>query len=571
MKDKNKQLSKIAQEKSYEVEFQVSQRMVGRFAQLTGDHSSLHIDQGFARRSAFRENVVHGMLPVLFIATLPFHRGKEFVYFSKISTRFLRPIFVADRLKITIRLLERDEVQRLRQAEFVICSTKSNTVFTTGLLTLKYAAAAKAQKKTHGANKIRKSNTLLVESLKEQDLGFDRIQVGQREEFQFLISHFCTDAIYQILKEGLLAKDKFPFCDAMTRCDLTSLLALSLFSTLVGIRMPGRHGTFMDFDASFLKPVELNEKYRLRADVSFKSESTATIVEDVSISQSEDEEKSWMTGKVKARVNPPSIKMPSVIALKKDELDLRLKGKIVLVTGASRGIGEVTAKLFSLHGAKVVVNYFKGQEDAERVVKEIKNAGGRAFSCQADVSNEDDVKKMVKMIADTCGTVDILVNNAVGDALETGFSELNWAEIQKSLNVIVKGAFHCAQAVIPFMEKQGAGKIINISTIYTENPPVKQSKYVIAKSALVGLSRSLAVELAPKGIQVNMVVPSMVETDLSLGVSKMVVNGIIQKTPMKRLATPVDVARAVVFLASSLSSYTTGQKIMVTGGSPPFL
>lgn len=263
--------------------------------------------------------------------------------------------------------------------------------------------------------------------------------------------------------------------------------------------------------------------------------------------------------------------MPSVKELKEKHLDLQLKGKVVLITGASRGIGETTAKLFALHGAKVIINYFKGKQDAEKIAEEIKSLKFQALALPADVSDRAQVKKMVADAIKHFGSVDILINNAVRDNLPANFMHLTWDDLQKDIDINLKGAFNCCQEVIPEMIKNKAGKIINIITVAADNPPPDQVKYVVSKSALVGLSRSLAVELAPYNIQVNMVSPGMVETDLTQHVPKMFRDKLKHETPMQRNALPEDVAKAVVFLASSLASFTTGQKIMVTGGNAPFL
>jgi len=159
----------------------------------------------------------------------------------------------------------------------------------------------------------------------------------------------------------------------------------------------------------------------------------------------------------------------------------------------------------------------------------------------------------------------------VRDAYSVPFMELEWQELQQDIDVTIKGMFNCCQEVLPLMLKNKWGKIINVSTVFTDNPPPGQAKYVISKSGIVGLTRSLAVEFAAENIQVNMVVPSITETDLTKHVPKMFLEGMRKNTPMRRNAAPVDVAKAVVFLSSSLASFTTGQKIMVTGGNPPFL
>jgi len=248
-----------------------------------------------------------------------------------------------------------------------------------------------------------------------------------------------------------------------------------------------------------------------------------------------------------------------------------LKGKVVLITGASRGIGETTAKLFALFGARVIVNYHRGKEDADRIVQEILDEGGAAIAVQADVTQSDQVQRMVEKGIERFGAIHILVNNAVRDFRPISFADLTWDEIQKDLDVIVKGAFHCCKAVAPFMLEQGGGKIVNISSIAVDDPPPDQLKYVLSKSALVGLARSLSMEFASRNIQVNTVVPNFVETDLVSHVQESFRKKIAKDTPMNRHASPVDVAHAVLFLASAFSSYTTGQKIMVTGGKLPYL
>jgi 3-oxoacyl-[acyl-carrier protein] reductase len=264
--------------------------------------------------------------------------------------------------------------------------------------------------------------------------------------------------------------------------------------------------------------------------------------------------------------------MPTIQDLKMvSAADMGISGKVVLITGASRGIGETIAKLLSLHGARVIVNYHRGQDDAARIVQEIASEGGAAIAVQADVTRLEQVRKMVAEAKHRYGPINVLVNNAVKDFRPIPFLSLTWDEIQMDLDVVTKGAFHCCQEVIPQMLEVGGGKIINISSVAVDNPPPDHAKYVLAKSALVGLTRSLSIEFASKNIQVNLVVPNFIETDLVAHIPEGFRGKIARETPMQRLGSPIEVAQAVVFLASSLSSFTTGQKIMVTGGGAPYL
>jgi 3-oxoacyl-[acyl-carrier protein] reductase len=204
-------------------------------------------------------------------------------------------------------------------------------------------------------------------------------------------------------------------------------------------------------------------------------------------------------------------------------------------------------------------------------VDEIRAEGGEAAAMAADVTDAGAVESMIRTAVQRYGAIHVLVNNAARDYRPIPFLRLSWDDVQRDLDVIARGAFLCCQRVIPHMIEQGGGKIVNISSVAVDNPPPDQAKYVMAKSALVGLTRSLSVEFAARNIQVNLVVPNFVETDLVAHVAQGFRGKIARDTPMQRLASPIEVAQAVVFLASSFASFTTGQKIMVTGGGAPYL
>lgn len=572
MKAKNKLPKDIFKGGLYSVKFHISEAMIRRFIDLTGDTSSLHTNKAFARRSMYRENVVHGILPIIFISVLKPCYDKEYMCsFCKISARFLKPTFVNDRLLINSKISEIDEEQSQIELEYILKRLETGTILTTGNFTLGYSdfVTDKGQMRQSGLPDF--NQHMVTDLLVEQNLQFEQISKGDEKSFQFLISENHAHMLYEILREGLLSDCQFDLSNWLANCNTSNLLSTLLFSTFVGMCIPGKHATFMDFNVTFYKPIQWQKKHVFTGKVGFKSQSTFTLVEDISIHDPENKREVYTMGKINAKVNEPPIKMPSIEFLKANESDLQLGNKVVLITGASRGIGETTAKLFSLYGAKIVVNYFRGKGDAERIVDEIINGGGDAIAIQADVSDRQQVRQMVSTICKKYSSLHILVNNAVREFYPTPFMELTWDDFQKDINVIVKGAFNCCQEALPLMLKNRGGKIVNISTVITDNPPPNQTKYTVSKSGLVGLTRSLAVEFAPYNIQVNMVAPSFVETDLTKHVSKMFIKSMGKDTPMQRNTTPVDVAKAVIFLSSSLASFTTGQKIMVTGGNPPFL
>ena len=387
---------------------------------------------------------------------------------------------------------------------------------------------------------------LICDALPEKRWMFEEIEKGQTESFRFRINDQNVSTHIQMLEWGRVGSGEVDVEQWSQSGAAASLLVISLCSTFVGMCLPGQGATFLDFNSTFFKSFQSGKEYILEGQVGFKSESMRTIVENIEM-RAHDDEKPSATAKVNVKVNEPPVKMPTIEILREQAGELHLKDKVVLITGGSRGIGETTAKLFSVYGAKVAINYFRGEDDALRIVREIEDHGGEAIAVGADISDHKQVEEMVKTVRARFQTVQILVNNAVRDAIPIPFMDLSWTDIQRDIDVTLKGAFHCSQAVIPLMQQNQSGKIINVSTIFTEIPVADQAKYIIAKSGLIGLTRSLAVEFAKDHIQVNAVVPSIVETDLSKHVPRIVMEEMKQETPMNRNATPMDVARSIVF------------------------
>jgi 3-oxoacyl-[acyl-carrier protein] reductase len=556
----------------FSISFRMESEFVEKFVDLTGDKSSLHTDHLFARKSIFRQKVVHGMLPVMFVSALPpCYNGPSKTAIQEISVRFLRPVFSGDSLCLKAKIVNIDGQGKSLHLEFSILKEGNDALLTTGHLFLNYQDIQidKSDKFPTYHNDGRGS--MILNSLEEKEVLLGQIEKGDAEDFGFVITDEHVKFLFSILENAHSNKPKFDFSEWNSRFHAENLLAASLLSTFVGMCLPGKYATFTDFSLDFKNNIQLNIKYLFHGEVGFKSETTSTLVENISICANESKEDMCVSGKANVKLNEPSPEMPSIEFLKKKSVNLDLKDKVVLITGASRGIGETTAKLFSLHGAKVMINYFQSREDAERVKEEIIKGGGEAETFRADVTDREKVKGMVASIITQFGGIDILVNNAAQDAYSESFLELSWEDIQGAMDVIIKGAFNCCHEVLSWMVKNNGGKIINLSTVFTDNPPPKFVKYVVAKAGLVGLTRSLAVEFAPHNIRVNMVAPSLVETDLTKHISKIYLSEMKANTPMERHATSVDVAQAIVLLASSMTPFTTGQKFMVTGGSPPFL
>ncbi len=242
-----------------------------------------------------------------------------------------------------------------------------------------------------------------------------------------------------------------------------------------------------------------------------------------------------------------------------------LQEQTALVTGASRGIGRAIALELARHGANVVVNYAGNQERAEQVVAEIKELGTEAFALKADVANGEEVQVMVKETIAGFGRLDILVNNAgiTRDNLIMRMKEEEWDDV---LNTNLKGVFHCAKAVTRQMMKQRYGRIINVASVVGVLGNAGQANYVAAKAGIIGLTKTLARELANRNIHVNAVAPGFIETDMTEQLNEETRSQLLEQIPLAALGKPEDIAAVVRFLASKDASYMTGQTLHVNGG-----
>lgn len=239
--------------------------------------------------------------------------------------------------------------------------------------------------------------------------------------------------------------------------------------------------------------------------------------------------------------------------------------RIALVTGSSRGIGRAVARKLAAEGYAVCINYRERQDCADALAMELTAAGCRVMTAQADVSRRQEVNNMVYRVEDTLGPVSLLVNNAgvAGQALFQDITDELW---HRYFSVNVDGAFHTIQAVLPRMLHQHAGCIVNISSIWGQRGASCEVTYSCTKAALIGLTRSLAMELAPTHIRVNCVAPGVIRTDMLDALPPEVLPQLAQETPLGRLGTPEDIAHAVAFLAGDGASFITGQVLTCDGG-----
>ena len=246
-------------------------------------------------------------------------------------------------------------------------------------------------------------------------------------------------------------------------------------------------------------------------------------------------------------------------------LNSDLKDKVALVTGASRGIGRQIAIQLAGHGAKVIVNYCGSKEAAKEVVDTIVNTGGTAEAIRCDVSDFGATKEMIKQIMDKYEKVDILVNNA-GISRDSLLIKMSEDDFDIVVSTNLKGAFNTIRHLYRNFVKQRSGKIINISSVSGVIGNAGQANYSASKAGIIGLTKSLARELASRNICVNAIAPGFVETDMTNRLSQSVIESAKQMIPLQKFGKPQDIAELVVFLASERADYITGQVICVDGG-----
>lgn len=239
--------------------------------------------------------------------------------------------------------------------------------------------------------------------------------------------------------------------------------------------------------------------------------------------------------------------------------------RVAFITGGSRGIGRAVVRRLAAEGCAVGIDYLQARDQARELVSELTARGCPAMAVQADVADREAITAAIRQVEEAFGPVSLLVNNA-GIAEQHQFQDISSGFWRRIFAVNVDGAYHTIQAVLPHMLHEKAGCIVNVSSIWGQRGASCETAYSATKAALIGLTRSLAMELAPSGIRVNCVAPGVIHTDMVEVLGPETLRALAEETPIGRLGTPEDIAAAVAFFASEGASFITGQVLTADGG-----
>jgi 3-oxoacyl-[acyl-carrier protein] reductase len=398
-------------------------------------------------------------------------------------------------------------------------------------------------------------------------LGPDRLSelcIGQTESLSRTITAEDVSAFARLSGDynALHLDDEFAARTEFAQRVVHGFLSASLLSALIGMKIPGRGALYVSQNIEFAKPVFIGDTVEARGTIEAIDEETRLVTLRTAILRGEHD--CVLRGCAQVKVlRTPEPKKPGVGSVPA-QMAL-LSGQSALVTGASRGIGRAIARLFAQHGAKVWINYHRSQTAAESLAEEIAKSGGACRIIRADVTSSRDVAWLMDAIA-ADGELNIVVNNAGPKIQSAPFAKFTWPDLAQAYEQIVGSAFHVTKAALPALKKSRGRIVTIVSSAAHGRTTYNWLPYVAAKSALLAMSKNLAQELGPYGIAVNTISPSLVDTDLVANMPDRMRQMIVSHTPLRRLATPEDVAGAALMVASPYTGFISGEDILVTGG-----
>lgn len=388
---------------------------------------------------------------------------------------------------------------------------------------------------------------------------FDSIQVGDTRSLTRTITEADVRRFVEMTGDDNPLHVDRRFAEETSFKDIVvhGMLGASFISTVIGTQLPGPGALWVSQNIEFLLPVRLGDELTVSATVVRKHERDRLLELDTVITNQNRQTVLTGQGKVKLLAG----KVRATLAEPGERL------RVAIVTGGAGGIGAAISRRLAADGNKVVVNYSRGRDKAEALVAELNREEARALAVQADISTEEGAARLYEASAKAFGGVSILVNNASPRINPKPFGSTEWSDFQAHLDVQLKGSYLMTRACVPAMAERRWGRVVNItSQVIDGAPTVGWTSYAAAKAGVAMLSRYLAAELGPQGVTVNCVSPGLTETSLIGDIPEKLQLMVARQTPLRRLATPQDVASAVVHLASEEAGFITGHTLKVNGG-----
>jgi len=422
--------------------------------------------------------------------------------------------------------------------------------------------------------------TYSINDIRVAKLDFDLIEVGDAAEITHKITQNDVNLFASLTGDynPLHVSAGYAKSSSFQKPVVHGMLSASFISTVIGTRLPGEGALWSSQMLDFLRPAFVGDTLIVRSTVVQKSNATRTLVLNTKVSNQHNQILVSGRSLVKALAAESSaVRKESSgniesqrAELKQSQLEnlsQKSNKRIVLVTGGSRGIGEAIVLRLAEKGYKVVVNYSSDSVCASELIERICSMGYVAVDGKADVSKIKDLEGLKIRIQKSIGAITDVVHCASPVPIPTAFEFLSWEDFQVQIDVQLKGAFNCTKVFLPHMLDEKKGTFTYVSSIFAEGvPPSMQAHYVSTKAALSALGRSIAVEYGNKGIRSNIVAPGMTQTEMISGIPEKTKLLAKMNSPLRKIATPEDIACTVEFLVGDESGHITGETIRVCGG-----
>ncbi len=383
--------------------------------------------------------------------------------------------------------------------------------------------------------------------------------VGQREELKHKIKQSDIEKFIELSGDNnpTHSDKNFALETHLKEPVAHGMLGVNFISTVIGNKLPGPGALWLSQTLEFVSPARVGDNLTIIVTVKSVFELERILNLDTLVTKNNGEIVTRGTAAVKVLSN----KLNTVVEQRKTN------NKVAIVIGGSGGIGSAISKELAMNEFKVMVSYKSDDYQATKLMQEIKMTSGICQTFCSDLSSSEEIETLISETVSLFGTVSHLIICASSPLENKSLIDLKWENFMKQININARIFFEVTQKLVPIFQANGGGNIIGIGSSVTDNPPPNWLPYVTAKSSLLGLMKGLAIELGPMNIRVNLVSPSMIETNLTSNFTERSKLMTIKDTPLKRLTNPSDVAETVLFLASEKSAQITGQNIKINGGS----